>query len=187
MLGTRHALNVAAALVLGSFAVSAAMADEKPFPKGAPVLTIAGKATNWNRGAMIPERDNLLKQRDIKFDRAMVFDWDMLAGLPQHELKVVTPVGEGSYKGPLLTDVLTASGAQDGKVRLVSLDGTATELDPKELKGENWVLTLSVDNKPVGIGDFGPVWLMHKPASGAAPSKEEMDRWIWSVFYIEVL
>jgi hypothetical protein len=28
---------------------------------------------------------------------------------------------------------------------------------------------------------------MHKPASGATPSKAEMDRWIWSVFYIEVL
>jgi hypothetical protein len=187
MFRTRHALNIVAAMMLGGLAAGAASADEKPFPKGAAVLTVAGKTTNWNRGAMAPERDNLLKQRDIKFERAMAFDWDMLAGLPQHELKVVTPVGEGAYKGPLLTDVLSASGAQDGKVRLVSLDGSATELDPKELKGENWVLTLSVDGKPVGIGDFGPVWLMHKPASGAMPSKEEMDRWIWSVFYIEVL
>jgi hypothetical protein len=182
-----NVLKLAAALTLCGFANFAATAEEKPFPKGAAVLTVAGKTTNWNRGAMAPERDNLLKQRDIKFERAMAFDWDMLSGLPQHELKVVTPVGEGEYKGPLLTDVLKASGAEDGKVRLVSLDGSTTELDPKELKGENWVLTLSVDGKPVGIGDFGPVWLMHKPASGATPSKAEMDRWIWSVFYIEVL
>jgi hypothetical protein len=28
---------------------------------------------------------------------------------------------------------------------------------------------------------------MHKPDSGKAPSKEEMERWVWSVFYIEVL
>jgi hypothetical protein len=187
MFRTCQVLKLTAALALCGFASIAATAEEKPFPKGSAVLTVAGKTANWNRGAMAPDRDNLLKQRDIKFERAMAFDWDMLSGLPQHELKVVTPVGEGAYKGPLLTDVLKESGAQDGKIRLVSLDGSATELDSKELKDENWVLTLSVDGKPVGIGDYGPVWLMHKPASGATPSKEEMERWIWSVFYIEVL
>ena len=187
MFGTMHVLKVAAALMLCGFTGIAATAEEKPLPKGAAVLTVAGKMANWNRGAMAPERDSLMKQRDIKFERAMAFDWDMLAGLPQHELKVVTPVGEGAFKGPLLSDVLKASGAEGGKVRLVALDGSTTELEPKDMQGENWVLTLSVDGKPVGIGDFGPMWLMHQPASGVTPSKEEMERWIWSVFYIEVL
>ena len=180
-------LKVAAALAICGFAATAGMAEEKPLPKGSAVLTVAGKTANWNRGAMMPERDNLMNKRDIKFERAMVFDWDTLAGLPQHELKVVTPVGEGAFKGPLLTDVLKASGADDGKVRLVAIDGTSTELNAKDLTGENWILTLSVDGKPVGIGDFGPLWLMHQPASGVTPSREEMDHWIWSVFYIEVL
>ena len=168
-------------------AASAVYAEEKPLPKGAAVLTVAGKTANWNRGAMAPDRDNLMKQRDIRFDRAMAFDWEMLAGLPQHELKVITPAGEGTYSGPLLADVLKASGAEAGKVRLLGLDGSDAELKSDELGQSNWILALFVDGKPVGIGDFGPLWLMHKPATGETPTKEEMERWVWSVFYIEVL
>ena len=44
---------------------------------------------------------------------------------------------------------------------------------------------LSVDGKQVGIGDFGPLLLLHKPASGVTPTKEELQQWVWSVFYIE--
>jgi hypothetical protein len=168
-------------------AAATAHADEKPLPKGSAVLTVAGKTANWNRGAMAPDRDNLMKQRDIRFERAMAFDGEMLAALPQHELKLVTPAGEGTYSGPLLVDVLKASGAEAGKVRLIGLDGSDAELKPEELNGSNWILALVVDGKPVGIGDFGPLWLMHKPATGETPSKEEMERWVWSVFYIEVL
>jgi hypothetical protein len=174
----------AGALVLAAASVHA---EEKPLPQGAAMLTVAGKTAHWNRGAMAPERDNLMKQRDIRFERAMAFDSAMLAALPQHELKVVTPAGEGTFAGPLLADVLKASGAQGGKVRLLGLDGSDAELKSEEVKDQNWILALVVDGKPVGIGDFGPLWLMHKPATGAAPSKEEMERWVWSVFYIEVL
>jgi hypothetical protein len=168
-------------------AATCAQAEEKPVPKGSAVLTVAGKTDNWNRGAMTPERDNLMKQRDVKFERAMTFDTAMLGALPQHELKVVTPMGEGTFTGPLLVDVLKASGATNGKVRLLGLDGSDAEIKPEELNGQNWILALIVDGKPVGIGDFGPLWLMHKPASGEAPTKDEMERWVWSVFYIEVL
>jgi hypothetical protein len=176
---------VTVALFCG-FAGAPVSADEKPRPKGAAVLTIAGKTAHWNRGAMVPERDSLMKQRDIRFERAMTFDSEMLASLPQHELRVVTPAGEGTYSGPLLADVLKASGAEAGKIRLLGLDGSDSELKPEEVAGQSWILALVVDGKPVGIGDFGPLWLMHKPNAGPAPSREEMERWVWSLFYIEV-
>jgi hypothetical protein len=175
------------ATVICGLAGSLVLAEEKPAPKGSVVLTVGGKAANWNRGAMAPARDTLMKHHNISFERAMAFDLDTLSGLPQQELKVLTPAGNGSFQGPLLVDVLKASGANVGKIRLVSLDGSATELTPEDVTAHNWILTLAVDSKPVGIGDFGPLWLMHKPASGSTPSAEEMERWVWSVFYIEVL
>ena len=177
---------VLVAAILGAV-VTGAVAEEKPLPKGSPVLTIAGKTAHWNRGAVVPERDSALQQRQIRFDRAMAFDWDMLSALPQHELRVVTPAGEGTYSGPLLIDVLKASGAEAGKVRLVGLDGSDAELKSEELVDQKWILALVSEGKPAGIGEFGPLWLMHKPASGAMPSHEEMERWVSSVFYIEVL
>jgi hypothetical protein len=186
MVRRMNVLRIVAAVALGLTA-TAAFADQKAAPSGSAMLTVAGKTAHWNRGAMAPERDSLMKQRNISFERAMTFDSTMLGALPQHELQVVTPAGEGTFSGPLLTDVLKASGAEAGKVRLIGLDGSDAELKPEELNGQNWILALVVDGKPVGIGDFGPLWLMHKPDSGKAPSKEEMERWVWSVFYIEVL
>jgi hypothetical protein len=186
MLDRITALKFITGALLCGLAGMSAFAEEKPLPKGAAVLTVAGKTTHWNRGAMVPERDNLMKQREIRFERAMTFDADMLASLPQHELRVVTPAGEGTFSGPLLADVLKASGAEGGKLRLLGLDGSDSELKPEEINGQSWILALVVDGKPVGIGDFGPLWLMHKPTSGPAPSREEMERWVWSLFYIEV-
>ena len=177
---------VLAAAVLGAI-VMGAVAEEKPLPKGSPVLTIAGRTANWNRGAVVPERDGVLQQRQIRFERAMAFDWEMLSALPQHELRVVTPAGEGTYTGPLLVDVLKASGAEAGKVRLIGLDGSDTELKAEDLTDQNWILALVSQGKLAGFGEFGPLWLMHRPASGATPSHEEIERWIASVFYIEVL
>jgi hypothetical protein len=166
-------------------------ADEKAAAKGSVILTVAGKVTNWNRGAMIPERDNLFKRHNIKFEKAMVFDASMLASLPKQELQLSGKNEQVSFgktfSGPALADVLKASGVKDAKIRLTSLDGSTVDLSPDDIKKHNWMLALSVDGKPVGIGDFGPLWLLHKPASEGAPTKEDLQNWVWSVFYIEVL
>ncbi len=180
-------LTLFAVAMLGIATAHSALAEEKPRPSGAPVLTIAGKTAHWNRGAVTPDRDGSMTQRDVRFERAMTFDWAMLSGLPQQELRVITPAGDSSFKGPLLTDVLKASGAETGKIRLLGLDGSESELKPDELQNRNWILALVGDGKPTTMGEFGPLWLMHKPASGEIPSKDEMEHWVWSVFYIEVL
>jgi hypothetical protein len=186
MVNRMRVLTIVAAAALG-VAATVVLAEEKALPKGEALLTVAGKTAHWNRGAMTPERDASMKQRDIRFERAMAFDKDMLAGLPQHELRLVTPAGEGTYSGPLLVDVLKASGAEAGKVRLIGLDGTDTELKADELGKQNWILALVGNGKAVGNGTFGPLWLMHKPAAGEMPSREEMEHWASSVFFIEVL
>lgn len=161
-------------------------ASEVPAAKGSVVLTVAGKVENWNRGAMAPERDNLLNHHKITFDKAMTFDADMLSALPVHELRVTATGTETTFGGPLLVDVLKSAGANGGGVKLMALDGTAVELSAEDVKNRNWILALLVNGVKVGIGDFGPLWLMHKPGQGDAPSKEELQSWVSSVFYIEV-
>jgi hypothetical protein len=98
----------------------------------------------------------------------------------------MTPGGETVFGGPLLYDVLKAAGGAPGMVRLTALDGTAVELTAEDVKNRGWMLALLVNGVKVGIGDFGPLWLMHKPAEGDTPSKAEFEDWVSSVFYIEI-
>jgi len=176
-----------AAMAAGTAAIAGAVAaSEVPPAKGSVVLTVAGKVENWNRGAMAPERDNLLNHHKISFDKAMTFDADMLSALPVHELRVTAAGAETTFGGPLLADVLKSAGAGFGAVKLIALDGTAVELSAEDVKNRNWILALLVNGVKVGIGDFGPLWLLHKPDKDDAPSKEELQSWVSSVFYIEV-
>lgn len=163
------------------------IAGEQPAPKGGVILTVAGKIDHWNRGETNPARDKYLKHLNISFKQAMVFDADMLTGLPIHELRVATPAGENLFGGPLLSDVLAKAGVNGSSIKLTALDGSTTELTAEEIKKHEWILALLVDGKQVGIGDFGPLWLLHKPETGQTPSPEELQRWVWSVFYIEAL
>lgn len=178
------AWGVVAAMTAASGGVCAA--SEVPAAKGSVVLTVAGKIENWNRGAMAPDRDTLLNHHKISFDKALTFDADMLSSLPVHELHVSAAGADTTFGGPLLSDVLKTAGAETGGVKLVALDGTAVELSPEDVKNRNWILALLVNGVKVGIGDFGPLWLLHKPDKGDAPSKEELQSWVSSVFYIEV-
>lgn len=191
MFHTFRIWKYATAALLVAGCINAAVADEKPAAQGSVILTVAGKVPHWNRGAMVPGRDNLFNQHNIKFEKAMAFDATMLANLPSQELRLSAEGGDGTFaggtfSGPALADVLKASGIENAKVRLVSIDGSTVELSPEDIKAHNWMLAIAVDGKPVGIGDFGPLWLMHAPASGATPSKEDLQHWVWSVFYIEV-
>ncbi len=185
MIQQLRALSCVGVFALAIFGTAPVLADKKPAAEGSVVLTVAGKVTNWNRGAMVPARDTLLSKHKIAFEKAMVFDAAMLASLPAQELQVATPAGNGTFSGPSLADVLKASGADGAGVHLVSLDGSTVDLTADDIKAHEWMLALAVDGKPVGIGDFGPLWLLHKPTSGEAPTKEELQQWVWSVFYIE--
>lgn len=174
------------AAALFALATSAAKAEEKPSPQGPVLLTVAGKIGVSNRGPATMEQAGFFKKTDITFERGMAFDLAMLTALPQKTLTVETSeAGAGAFTGPLLKDVLAAAGVQSSAVRLVALDSYGVDLSAEELAGADWMLALTRNGKPFGIGDFGPAWLMHTPANGKAPTPEEGRKWVWSVFYIE--
>ncbi len=162
-------------------------ADGRAFA-GPAMLTLAGKIAISNRGPAKPEQTGLFKHHGIAFEKGFSLDAAMLLALPRKTLDVETvEAGRGAFAGPLLKDVLDLAGVGAAPVRLMALDGYAVELADEEVAKGDWMLAVARDGAPLGIGDFGPAWLMRTPADGLKPSREEGQRWVWSVFYIEVL
>lgn len=173
-------LAVVAALSLGAAA---------PAHAGGPVLvTVTGAVENTNRGPLDPERDKLFTFNEVAFDKAMAFDVDALARLPQTTVRADFPKGgdEVAFTGPLLADVLEAAGAVGDTVTVQAMDGYAVEAPRTELADMGAVLALSRDGSPLGIGDFGPAQIVFPRAERADLADMPDDRWIWQVFHINV-
>jgi len=162
-------------------------AHEVAGPKGPVILTITGNIHHNNRGASDMFSDALSAHHDKTFDEAYSFDLAMLKKLKQHKATVHV---EGWKKpvmvqGPSLESVLSKAGALGQKFRLTAIDGYSAVISLDELGRRNWILALSQNGKPLGIGGRGPQWLVYDTKAGQA-SKEEEAKWVWSVFLIEV-
>lgn len=156
-------------------------------PKGAVVLTIAGDIAISNRGALAPKTDGFLNYHEIKFDKAYAFDRAMLEALPQQEITSQPPqyTNPVMFRGPALKEVLKIVGAAGASIQTRALDGFAVDLSAGEIAEKDWILALGADGRPFGIGDKGPLWLMHTPSAIKVPEEEEQ-RWPWALFYIEI-
>jgi len=168
--------------------VGRAQAGQVVAAKGAVILTVAGAIGNWNRPAYDDRRDTFLKHHEITFDKAMQFDREMLAKLPQGSVEAKPPqLGKaGKFTGPRLAAVLEAAGARQGsRLRAMALDGFTADIEASQLNLKDWIVATAVDGKPLAIGDQGPLWLLHSPKSTSQVGEEEMS-WPWAVFYIVV-
>ncbi len=153
------------------------------------ILTIAGNIGKTNRGKTDAFRDGFLNYHEKTFDRALEITRSDLAALSQ---VVITANGDSenwtkpaALKGPLLADVLALAGVEKQDITLVALDGYAAEFDAKAQSSHKWILAHTMNGKPLGIGGRGPLWLARDTGDGKA-SEEELGKWVWSVFYIEV-
>lgn len=164
-----------------------ALAEQVPAPKGAVLLTIAGDIDKSNRAAIDLKLDGMFKFHEIAFEKAFVFDRAMLEDFPLQEIMAQPPQYSApvTFRGPLLRDVLKALGAEGASIRTRALDGFAVDLSAKEIAEKDWILALAADGRPFGIGDQGPVWMMHTPSVIKVPEAEEQ-RWPWALFYIDV-
>ena len=164
-----------------------AMAKSVASPQGPVILTIAGDLALSNRGPLDPMADGFLKFHEITFDKAFVFDRAMLETFPLNEIRAQPPQYSvpATFRGPLLSDVLKSLGAGGASIQTRALDGFAVDLLAEDLAGKDWTLALSADGRPFGIGDRGPIWLMHTPSS-LKVAEEEEQRWPWALFFIQV-
>lgn len=186
---TRRSLLAAmgtSALALGIDA-GGAMAKSVASPRDAVILTIAGDLTMSNRGPLDPRADGFLKYHEITFDKAFAFDRAMLQDLPLNEIRAQPPQysAPATFKGPLLKDILKALGAEGASIQTRALDGFAVDLSAEDLAGKDWTLALGANGRPFGIGDKGPLWLMHTPSAIKVAEAEEQ-RWPWALFFIEI-
>lgn len=184
------ACMMAAGLFVISIGLSmAAQAAQVGAAKGAVILTVAGDIGNWNRPAYDDRRDSFMKFHEITFDKAMQFDRQMLAALPQGSVEAKPPQrGRMSkFTGPHLSAVLKAAGAgKVGELKVLGLDGFAVDIKAPELDSHDWIVATAVDGKPLAIGEQGPIWLLHAPKSAARVGEQEEMRWPWAVFYMVV-
>jgi hypothetical protein len=72
------------------------------------------------------------------------------------------------------------------KVTFTALDGFAGWLAPEDIDGSDWILALSAEGVPLGIGQQGPIWLVKSGAQVVDGSDPKHGDWVWNVFYIKI-
>jgi hypothetical protein len=156
--------------------------------EGPVMLTVTGAVGKPNRGPVDPDFDKLFVFNDVAFEKAREFDIGALAALPQVTVRADFPKGgpETTYTGPLLADLLAASGAEGRSVTIQAMDGYAVEAPFAELASKGAVIALARDGKPMGIGSLGPAQLVFPRADRADLAAMPDDWWIWQIFHVRV-
>lgn len=180
--------SLLAAFFAVCFAASAQAADLAQ-PKGPVVLTVHGKITNTNRGALNEFEDAFFKFGNVSFDKAAQFDLAMLEKLGMKTLSVKYDAWPRAYRfeGPLLADVVKAAGATGKTIKVYALDGYGAEIPLAELQQYPVLLALKADGKYLGLGGRGPTWVVY-PRDDQHPALKSHDdaKWVWSALRIEV-
>lgn len=158
---------------------------------GPALITVSGKIDKPNRGPLDPFLDVLTAQWVEGFDKARAFDLADLQALPQHELVAAFPEWKGAshrFTGPLASDVLDAAGATGLDITFIAIDGYAASRERAVLEKAGFILALTVDGQPLGLGGLGPAWLMVSPEIEPAfpDGKPSLDGLAWAVFHITV-
>jgi len=175
-------------LLVALASVPALAADGSPAPEGMVLLTVGGFVGKSNRGPLDPKRDSLLAGLKINFKHAFVFDRKMLLELPQGTVTAKPPEFDkpATFSGPKLRAVLEFLEAAQAKTSFVAADGYTGYLLPEDIRSSDWILALSADGVPLGLGQQGPIWLLNTRAEGAAPSDDHRGHHVWALVYMQI-
>ena len=175
-------------LLIVAGALPAFAGDEAQSPREMVVLTVSGLIGKTNRGPLDQKRDSMLALQKVEFKNAFAFDRAMLLGLPQGTVTVKTNEFEApaTFSGPLLREVLGFIEAAKVKVTVVALNGYEGWLTPEDIDASDWILALSADGVPLGLGQQGPIWLLNTRAPDFKPDDPHHGHWVWAVFYMRI-
>jgi len=163
--------------------------------KGPTLLTVSGVIGAGNRGALDPLLDQMMAKQRIKFDRAHAFDFAALAALPAVTIKPTLEYDSKPHtlKGPLLVDVLKASGAEmisKTSVFLRAVDGYAAQVTAAEIAKYRFIIATHMDGQPLSLGGLGPLWAVYDadrfPDMAAKPLPARFAWCPWATYHIEV-
>jgi hypothetical protein len=181
-------MRVLAVLFIAFLSLPAFASDEARAPDGMVLLTVGGLVGQPNRGPMDAKRDSLLAQLKADFKYGFAFDRAMLLKLPQGSV-TAQPAEfdkEAVFSGPHLRDLLISIEAAKVKTTFVAADGYSGYLMPEDMDGSDWILALSADGKPLGIGQQGPIWLIKTRGEGEAVGEDHRGSHVWAVVYMHV-
>jgi hypothetical protein len=183
------ALLFALPTLLIAFVSLPALASEEAGESGGMVLlTVGGLVGQSNRGPLDAKRDSLLAQLKADFKHGFAFDRAMLLKLPQGSVTAQPAEYDkpAVFSGPLLRDVLISIEAAKVKTSFVAADGYTGYLMPEDIDRSDWILALSVDGKPLGIGQQGPIWLINTRGEGETVGDDHRGSHVWAVVYMHI-
>jgi hypothetical protein len=172
-----------------AFASSPVLAADEPAPpRDMVVLTVGGMIGKTNRGPFDAKRDSLFALQKIDFKQAFAFDRATLLSLPQGTVTAQPREFDkpATFSGPLLREVLGYLEAAQVKTTFVAVNGYTGWLDPDDIKSSDWILALSADGVPLGLGQQGPIWLINTRAPDFKHDDTHHAHWVYAVFYMKV-
>lgn len=122
-----------------------ARGETLPEPSGRVILTLSGDIAHANVGD------------EARFDRAM------LEALPSRVVETHTPWhrDKGRFEGPLVRALLDVVGADGDHVRVRALNDYEAEVPVADFHRHDVILAMSRDGKPLGIREFGPLFVLY--------------------------
>ncbi|HJV86121.1 MAG TPA: molybdopterin-dependent oxidoreductase [Noviherbaspirillum sp.] len=186
---------LAAALASGTLPSLAHAATSATPLHGPTLLTVTGAIGKGNRGALDPALDQMMKKQGVQFDRAQAFDYAALTTLPAVDIRPTLEYDAKPHalRGPLLTEVLKASGAAIGdgtKLVLRAIDGYAVSLPLADARERRFIVATHLDGKPMPLGGLGPLWAVYDadrfPDMAAKPVNERFGLCPWGLYHIDV-
>lgn len=114
-------------------------------PEGTIVLMLSGKLRRTNR------------------DGRAVYDMAMLERLPQASYSARTPWFTSSrrYTGPLLRDVLAASGAHGSSLRALAINDYQVDIPVDDAQRHDVMVARLLDDKPMSVREKGPLLIIY--------------------------
>jgi hypothetical protein len=165
-------IAVALALIV-SLTCAQAGADQSalPLPHGTPILTLTGVIANTNA------------------DGSATFDAEMFASLPRQRITTATPWYDKprTFEGPLLRDLLAATGASGKTLRVEALNDYAADVPIADALQYDVVIAGRIDGEPIPVRERGPLFIIYPfDQVPALKTEQYYQRAVWQVKSIEV-
>jgi hypothetical protein len=191
----RKFLNLTAFGLTGVSAVMEARAATPSTLRGPTLLTVTGLIGPGNRGALDPALDQMMAKQKIKFDKGQSFNFAALAEIPAVTIKPTLEYDNKVHtlKGPLLMDVMKASGVKvNDKTALFlrAVDGYAAQISATDAARYRFIVATHLDGKPMPLGGLGPLWAVYDADRfadmAAKPVTARFESCPWATYHIEV-
>ena len=190
-LNKRYFLTAASLACAG--VLPAPPAQAAPAMRSPGLLTVTGAIGRGNRGPVDPALDQMLVKQRVTFDRAHVFE--ALSRLPAATIRPTLEYDAQAHtlKGPLLTEVVLATGAQvteTTQLVLRAVDGYTVTLPWVQARRQRFMVATHLDGRPMALGGLGPLWAVfdadRDAQSAALALSQRFAACPWGLYHLAV-